>query len=41
MVKLFDRKNKISTDSFRNQAAEIFGDDAKAGLQKIAQLLVF
>jgi histidyl-tRNA synthetase len=39
MVKLFDRKNKISTDSFRNQAAEIFGDDAKAGLQKIAQLL--
>ena len=39
MVKLFDRKNKISTDSFRDQAAEIFGDDAKAGLQKIAQLL--
>lgn len=39
MVKLFDRKNKISPESFRDQAAEIFGDDAKNGLQKIAQLL--
>lgn len=40
MVKLFDRKNKVSTDSFRDQAAEIFGEEnAKNGLQKIAQLL--
>ena len=40
MVKLFDRKNKISTDAFRDQATEIFGDSgAKEGLQKIAQLL--
>lgn len=39
MVKLFDRKNKISPESFRDQAAEIFDDDAKSGLQKIAQLL--
>lgn len=40
MVKLFDRKNKVSTDSFRDQAAEIFGEDnAKSGLQKISQLL--
>lgn len=40
MVKLFDRKNKVSTDSFRDQAAEIFGEDnAKSGLQKILQLL--
>lgn len=40
MIKLFDRKNKISPESFRDQAAEIFGDaNAKTGLQKIAQLL--
>ena len=40
MVKLFDRKNKISPEAFRDQAAEIFGgDSAKVGLQKIAQLL--
>ncbi len=40
MVKLFDRKNKISPEAFRDQAAEIFGGDtAKVGLQKIAQLL--
>ena len=40
MVKLFDRKNKVSTDSFRDQAAEIIGEDnAKSGLQKISQLL--
>ena len=39
MVRLFDRKNKVSPESFRDQAAEIFGDDAKNGLQKIAQLL--
>lgn len=40
MVKLFDRKNKIAPETFRDQAIEIFGDDvAKEGLQKIAQLL--
>lgn len=41
MVKLFDRKNKISNEDFRDQAIEIFGlDSAKDGLSKIAQLLV-
>ncbi len=41
MVKLFDRKNKISNEEFRDQAIEIFGSDAaKDGLAKIAQLLV-
>lgn len=40
MIKLFDRKNKISHEAFRDQAADIFGaDQAKAGLQKIAQLM--
>jgi histidyl-tRNA synthetase len=41
MVKLFDRKNKISNEDFRDQAIDIFGsDNAKDGLSKIAQLLV-
>mgnify|MGYP002359660078 FL=1 len=41
MVKLFDRKNKISNESFRDQAIEIFGvEAAKDGLAKIAQLLL-
>lgn len=40
MIKLFDRKNKISHTAFRDQAIEIFGEGAaEAGLQKIAQLL--
>lgn len=39
MIKLFDRKGKISNEDFRDQAIEIFGDGAEAGLQKIAQLL--
>lgn len=40
MVKLFDKKSKISRESFRDQAIDIFGEDnAKSGLQKIAQLL--
>lgn len=40
MVKLFDRKHKISNEDFRDQAIEIFGvDAAKDGLGKIAQLL--
>lgn len=41
MVKLFDRKSKISNEAFRDLAIEIFGtDQAKDGLSKIAQLLV-
>lgn len=41
MVKLFDRKSKITNEEFRDQAIEIFGSDAaKDGLAKIAQLLV-
>jgi histidyl-tRNA synthetase len=41
MVKLFDRKHKISNEAFRDQAIEIFGQEAaKGGLAKIAQLLV-
>ena len=40
MIKLFDRKSKISHTSFRDQAIEIFGESvAEVGLQKIAQLL--
>lgn len=40
MTKLFDRKNKIAPEAFRDQAIEIFGDDsAKVGLQKIARIL--
>jgi len=40
MIKLFDRKNKISNEDFRDQAIEIFGDDkAPGGLSKIAKLL--
>ncbi len=41
MVKLFDRKNKITNEAFRDQAIEIFGiESAKDGLGKIAQLLL-
>jgi histidyl-tRNA synthetase len=41
MVKLFDRKHKISNEAFRDQAIEIFGvESAKEGLGKIAQLLL-
>ena len=41
MVKLFDRKEKISNEDFRDQAIEIFGNEnAKEGLAKLAQLLV-
>lgn len=41
MVKLFDRKEKISNEQFRDEAIEIFGsDNAKEGLSKIARLLV-
>lgn len=41
MIKLFDRKNKISTEDFRDQAIEIFGESMAAeGLQKISALLL-
>jgi histidyl-tRNA synthetase len=41
MVKLFDRKDKISKEEFRDQAIEIFGrEHAKDGLTKLANLLV-
>lgn len=41
MVRLFDRKNKITNEAFRDQAIEIFGaEKARDGLSKIAQLLV-
>lgn len=40
MIKLFDRKNKISAEDFRDQAIDIFGEAmANDGLQKIAKLL--
>lgn len=40
MVKLFDRKNKIAPEAFRDQAIEIFGTEQSAtGLRKLAQLL--
>lgn len=40
MMKLFDRKNKISLEAFRDQATSIFGDvAAPAGLEKIEQLV--
>ncbi len=40
MIKLFDRKNKIAAEAFRDQAVDIFGPErAKEGLQKLAQLL--
>lgn len=41
MIRLFDRKNKISTEDFRDQAIEIFGETMAAeGLQKISALLL-
>ncbi|MGO3701875.1 MAG: histidine--tRNA ligase [Candidatus Saccharimonadales bacterium] len=40
MMKLFDRKNKITPDDFKAQATEIFGEEAaKQGLGKIAAIL--
>jgi len=40
MIKLFDRKNKISSEDFRDQAIDIFGEEhAPVGLQKISTLL--
>lgn len=41
MIKLFDRKNKISNEAFRDQAIDIFGEQAAPeGLRKIAALLM-
>lgn len=40
MIKLFDRKEKISEGDFIRQAAEVFGQEkAEEGLRKIGQLL--
>lgn len=40
MIRLFDRKEKISHEDFRDQAIDIFGEQAApAGLSKIAALL--
>ncbi len=40
MIKLFDKKEKISHEEFRDKAAEIFDEDkAKDGLKRIATLL--
>jgi histidyl-tRNA synthetase len=40
MIKLFDRKNKITTEDFRNQALDILGEAmAETGLAKISTLL--
>ena len=40
MVKLFDRKDKISNDEFIAQATDVFGEDmAEVGLEKVTQLL--
>lgn len=40
MIKLFDRKNKISNEEFRDQAIDIFGESmASSGLAKISALL--
>lgn len=40
MIKLFDRKNKITHEQFRDQAAEIFDKDyAAEGLRKMAKLV--
>lgn len=40
MIRLFDRKNKIAPEAFRDQAIEIFGrDHAGSGLRKLAQVL--
>lgn len=40
MIKLFDRKDKISPEDFRDEAAGIFDDErAEEGLRKIAKLV--
>ena len=39
MIKLFDRKNKLTDEEFINQAIEIFGDQSEVGLAKINLLM--
>ena len=39
MVKLLDRKNKISDQDFIDQATEVFGESAEIGLPKLNELL--
>lgn len=39
MIKLFDRKDKISPEEFRDQAMEIIGNDAPKRLKQISELL--
>ncbi|MDK2899111.1 MAG: histidyl-tRNA synthetase [Patescibacteria group bacterium] len=39
MIRLFDRKNKISNEEFMDQATEIFGDKSESKLTKINLLL--
>ncbi len=39
MVKLFDRKNKISDSDFMDQAREILSEDAEGGIEKINNLM--
>ena len=39
MVKLFDRKNKISEKDFIEQATELFDEQVEAGLEKISKLI--
>lgn len=39
MMKLLDRKDKISVEAFREQAISIFGNQAAAGLPKLAELI--
>ncbi len=39
MIKLFDRKHKISEQDFIDQATEIFGDQAEVGIAKVNTLL--
>ncbi len=39
MVRLFDRRNKVSEDDFNYQAREIFGDDGAEGFSKVERLL--
>lgn len=39
MIKLFDRKDKISKEEFDEQAIEIFGASADAGMKQLARLM--
>ncbi|NTW61259.1 histidine--tRNA ligase [Candidatus Saccharibacteria bacterium] len=39
MIKLFDRKNKISEQEFNNQTREIFGENADEGSKKVNDIL--